>query len=1026
MPPPSKSNMVTDQNPRSSHGGKETEEEDVPSHNLWVGNLALDTSDTDLMNSFGKYGALDCAAYASRNYAFVYFKHLDDAKAAKDALQGSVIRGNRIKIEFAKPAKPGKHLWVGGVSASVAKEQLEDEFLKYGKIEEFKFLRDRNAALIDYVRSEDALAALKSMNGKRLGGEQIRVDFLRSQHSRRDNFLDFHDSRDGPFSNRRGIGPQEPLWMPPDAMRNFPDSSQIGIKRHMPSQPLGGRRGGQPSNILWIGYPPSVQIDEQMLHNAMILFGEIERIKSFPARHYSFVEFRSVDEARRAKEGLQGRLFNDPRIQILFSSSEAAPGKDSPGFYPGIKGPRPDMLFNEPPFGPGPMDAFGNPRLMGPHNFPGPLPNGMPGPNVLMRPFGPQGGFDPLHSGSEFNDLSGLAHNFPDNNPTNPMGSNWRRLSPPAPGMWPPIRPSPGTWDAYDSNPFQRESKRSRIDGPPPVDDASFAVRKMDDQSIVGEPPFGFGPALANTPGQICHSPAGGRVPSGGPSGQVLGENDHCWRGIIAKGGTPVCNARCVPIGKGIDSQLPDVVNCSARTGLDMLTKHYAEASGFDIVYFLPDSEEDFASYTEFLRYLGAKNRAGVAKLDDGTTLFLVPPSEFLTKVLIVSGPERLYGVVLKLPQQIPSNASTSQIQQPTFPPSQYIDRQQLPPQTDYSSVHQDHQILSMDYNRGLHEDLMPQPPKQLLPSDDPHAVQSVPQDNASNPSLIPQGVSLTPELIATLAALLPNNNMQSSTSNHAQLPLGISSRPSLPALTPDKAMPTQGWRQDHQASVAGAHHSVKEEQAGYASQPLGPQFNSQGQLLSHFPAYTNASNGSDPSAQAVLGGTQIQDPSLNVPQGATSRPSNSFSIHSQAGQYTVPHQGTQQYQVDASQIAQKGYGMVPSTDASGLFRSQAFPHPRPPVISSPQVQGSNSQPQYGIPSTTDKGNSEFPNQVQQLQSALSSAGQGTSDGEADKNQRYQSTLQFAASLLLQIQQQQQQQQQQTAAQSLQGSGNHQ
>jgi hypothetical protein len=78
---------------------------------------------------------------------------------------------------------------------------------------------------------------------------------------------------------------------------------------------------------------------------------------------------------------------------------------------------------------------------------------------------------------------------------------------------------------------------------------------------------------------------------------------------------------------------------------LDMLAKHYADATGFDVVFFLPDSEDDFVSYTEFLRYLGSKSRAGVVKVDAGTTLFLVPPSDFLTNVLQVDGPERLYGV---------------------------------------------------------------------------------------------------------------------------------------------------------------------------------------------------------------------------------------------------------------------------------------------------------------------------------------------------------------------------------------------
>ncbi|KAF8402361.1 hypothetical protein HHK36_013315 [Tetracentron sinense] len=1081
MPPPNKSNILAEQNPRSIHGGREADEDETPSHNLWVGNLAGDISDSDLMDVFAKYGALDSVTtYSSRSFAFVYFKHLEDARAAKDALQDTVIRGNPIKIEFARPgdllfhkksaiklsklrtlfvseflcililqARPGKHLWVGGIGSSVTKEQLEDEFLKFGKIEDFKFLRDQNSALVDYFRLEDAAAALKNLNGKRICGEQIRVDFLRSQPSRRENWSDFHDSRDGRFNNRRSMGPPEPFWMPPDSMRNFPEPPQYGLKRHPPSQPLGGRRGeGQPSNVLWIGYPPSVHVDEQMLHNAMILFGEIERIKSFPSRNYSFVAFRSVDEARRAKEGLQGRLFNDPRVQILFSSSKFAPGEDSPAFHLGIKGPRPDMFFNEPPFGPGPMDLFSHNRPMAPNNFPGPLPpNGMPGPNMLMRPFGPQGGFDSLLLGPEFNDMAGL-YNFQDSNPNNPRGPNWRRLSPPTPGMLPspasgmrpPVRSMPGTWEGFDMNPFQRESKRSRVDGPSPIDDSPFPVRKMDNQGIGGDQRYGFGPQLdrvisgplVNAQGQSRHSPVGAGVSSGGPPGPGLPDNDYCWRGIIAKGGTPVCRARCVSIGKGVDSQLPEIVNCSARTGLDMLTKHFAEASGFDVVFFLPDSEDDFASYTEFLHYLGAKDRAGVAKFDDGTTLFLVPPSDFLTKVLNISGPERLYGVVLKLPQQIPSNASIQQQQpqQPIPSPLQYTDRQQLPAlQTDYNLIPQkEDQVFQMDYNRVVHEDSMPYPSKPLFPpTDESHSVQSVPQDYPNNATATPQvGMSLTPELIATLAAFLPAN-MQSSASTNVQMSLDPSSlRPSIPdSLTPDKAIPSQGWRQDHQATVSGTLHHSRDEQTGHPSQQLEHHFNTQAPLFSQFHGYKNVSNAPDQSAQAVLGSTQIQNPALNLQQQGpiSSRQINNYVIPSHIGQFTVPPQANQQYQLDTSQNPQKSYGMVHETESTGLFRSPVFQQPKPPINPSNQVHGMNlSHPQLGIPSVTDKANAELPNQVQQLQSALSGAGQGTSEGEVDKNQRYQSTLQFAANLLLQIQQQQQQ----TNAQTVQGSGNQQ
>lgn len=64
----------------------------------------MDVTDADLMNLFAQYGALDSVtSYSSRSYAFIFFKHMEDAQAAKEALQGSFLRGSSIKIEFARP-----------------------------------------------------------------------------------------------------------------------------------------------------------------------------------------------------------------------------------------------------------------------------------------------------------------------------------------------------------------------------------------------------------------------------------------------------------------------------------------------------------------------------------------------------------------------------------------------------------------------------------------------------------------------------------------------------------------------------------------------------------------------------------------------------------------------------------------------------------------------------------------------------------------------------------------------------------
>lgn len=77
---------------------------EIPSNNLWVGNIAPDVTDADLTSLFQKYGQLDSVtAYSSRGFGFLYFKNINDSKEAKEALQGSFFHGNPLRIEFAKP-----------------------------------------------------------------------------------------------------------------------------------------------------------------------------------------------------------------------------------------------------------------------------------------------------------------------------------------------------------------------------------------------------------------------------------------------------------------------------------------------------------------------------------------------------------------------------------------------------------------------------------------------------------------------------------------------------------------------------------------------------------------------------------------------------------------------------------------------------------------------------------------------------------------------------------------------------------
>ncbi|XP_051188864.1 flowering time control protein FPA isoform X3 [Lolium perenne] len=664
---------------------------------LWVGNLPTHAGEDDVMAAFVPHGALDCALSraGARSYAFVLFRAVAESRAALEALRGSRVKGSAIRIEFARPARAVRNLWIGGISPAISKQELQEEFQKFGKIEGVAFSRDQTSAYIDFEKLEDAISAHRALNGTELGGKELCVDFQRSRGRA-------ERPEAGNFNSRGSV--------PPGEMGVGHVKASAGVRA----------READPSNVLW-GYDP---------------------------RHgrSGYLDYGAVP--------VPGGILPAPEHGSSFSTGRSA-----------------------------------------------------------------QNAFDP------------------------------------------------------------RDAKRTRMDGGADryyVRAGSEAVHpvRFAHQDGVALAEESLSPVI-RIQGTVHQTSSFG----------------HFWRGSIAKGGSPVCRARCLPIKKGIEIPLPDVVNCSARTGLDMLAKHYGDASGFDIVFFLPDSEDDFVSYTEFLRYLGSKSRAGVVKVDSGTTLFLVPPSDFLTNVLQVDGPERLYGVVLHIPQM-----STAAVQRPllTGPESQpYYGMV-----SSNDNHHQDAQYRGSLREEAVQSSLSSFPMNQIAG----HQAQA----------------SLKPDIMATLAQLMPN--VQS-------------------------AVPATG-------------------QMGSLQQP-GQQASA-----AHLRSYGGMAGAQEQLTQHTAYNPEM---TLNLPPPP---PAPSHAPNSVGSQ--------QQYQPEPYYASQNNYGSVGS--------HSNLPLPPPPQVNNGPLAANN---QVGA-------NPNFSSQVQQQQNVASGSSQAPD--EADKNKKYQATLQFAHNLLLQLQ----------------------
>lgn len=377
---------------------------------------------------------------------------------------------------------------------------------------------------------------------------------------------------------------------------------------------------------------------------------------------------------------------------------------------------------------------------------------------------------------------------------------------------------------------------------------------------------------------------------------------------------------------------------------MEALTTHYEKATGFHLVFFLPDSEADFQSYTELLLFLGSKNRAGVVKFNDGSNLFLVPP-DFLTDVLRVSGPERLYGVVLKFPEVTPSVIPANA--QSVHP--EHAENRWASSQTGYSSVHQEHRTMPQFNSRVSHEDPIPS--------------SKAPAQPVSQPA-----VTLTPELIASLTSLLPAKTGSSG----LQMPV-LPQAPPVPG--PSAAVhetDIQQWNHGYQSSSQMVHV---------------PQTQSQG--LPHVPSSMGH------IYQPVSPYSQTHGWSTNLPQGA---------VPMQSGSMVASENTSQQYQQgNNSHGIYGGQGTDHWPDSSRSYNPSMGQEQAYPVASNQAYGAGGSQPQSYTPMPAEQLSSH---QNEQLQSGTQyGTVQESAETETDKNERYKSTLLLAANLLSRLHQ---------------------
>eukprot|EP00250_Pteridium_aquilinum_P035347 c9198_g1_i1 orf=578-4012(+) len=712
---------------------------------------------------------------------------------------------------------PSQHLWVGNVSTSVTKTLLAEQFSRFGDVESVKLFSSKSYAFVSLKTVEDAVYAKKGLHGTVFGGLAIRIEFAKGVQDGRMSNQSQGNEKIMPEKERQT---EEKIIFQDKGQKDGAityQEKQPGLVKtvnseediRQPFETPKGNKNCDPSEVLWIGFPLHLKIDERKLHKLFAPFGGVEKITTFPGRTYAFVRFQNVKAASRAKDALQGKLFDDPRVSISFAKSEVGPidhyqatseshpsspmkvqvgTRTAPSFSLRKKEEEASIF---PPASSAKMEVETS-------NY----ASASPGNDEVLLSIAPLSNFGNLTSlrdekqiGIEsqwsaspfFTAASGRVRN---EKPCSPNQCIQPKLITDIKGdllenavfkHGPKLETNEGLpvlqrddfserkdirsderWMLHEEYGSKREQKRGRLEMEHPTNGALSSLgsslasidksrvqvengevkrQRLGDEHFWGEGTnniSGADPNYTDTKTYLLSHETWddqkvqkkgllGRTPSShnneetnislgsedswenkeGPQRGLLGKvllpdsdldqsmvfkNEHglvespispaptgvespvCpppkdlfrWEGVIAKGGMEVCHCRCFPATKEIDVMFPDILNCTARTSLDMLASYISQVREFSVVLFMPQGVPDVAPYQELMAFLADKQRAAVCKLSEENTLFLVPPSDFVEQFLNVPKSNNILGVVLSQ-QQHQSQPSTTLTDQKVF-----------------------------------------------------------------------------------------------------------------------------------------------------------------------------------------------------------------------------------------------------------------------------------------------------------------------------------------------------------------------
>ncbi|KIK07027.1 hypothetical protein K443DRAFT_673923, partial [Laccaria amethystina LaAM-08-1] len=353
-PPQKRPSPVYEAPPEEPYNPDEPKEDDSEARSVFVSQLAARLTARDLGYFFeDKLGegtvmdsriVTDRLSRRSKGIGYVEFRTIDLVEKAL-ALSGTVVMGLPIMVQLTESernklhpgdgslnlppgvtASHGAILYVGSLHFNLTESDIKQVFEPFGELEFVDLHRDpmtgrsKGYAFVQYKRSEDARMALEQMEGFELAGRTLRVNTVHEKGTARYTQQDSLDEAGG--GNLNAASRQ--ALMQKLARTEAPPTFTEPVARPNIPQAMQSR-----SVLLKNMFDPEEETerdwDKELADDVKVecenKYGKVEAIKvERETQGEIYLKFDSIESAKQAIQGLNGRWFGGRQVSAAFIS----------------------------------------------------------------------------------------------------------------------------------------------------------------------------------------------------------------------------------------------------------------------------------------------------------------------------------------------------------------------------------------------------------------------------------------------------------------------------------------------------------------------------------------------------------------------------------------------------------------------------------------------------------------------------------------------------------------------------------